>query len=223
MLENIPSHLLTIFVLSTIFTLLMLAKASHWNMKVIGISILILGIQAYLGYSGFYAEIESNPTHIALLVPPAFLVIILLFMIPSGKDFIDSLDLKTLTLLHMVRIPIEFCLLWLFVAGAIPELMTFEGRNFDIIAGITAPIIYYLYFIRKTLSNKILIVWNVAMSLLLLNIVVNALLAAPLPIQQLAFEQPNIAILHFPFVWLPSFVVPVVFFSHFVALRRLLK
>ncbi|HEX8427561.1 hypothetical protein [Hymenobacter sp.] len=44
----------------------------------------------------------------------------------------------------------------------------------------------------------------------------------PTPLQQLAFEQPNVAVMQFPFVWLPIFVVPVVAFTHVVALRRLL-
>jgi hypothetical protein len=223
MLENIPTYLLITFILSTAYTLVMLLKSSNWNKKVFGFSIAILGIQGYLGYSGFYTDLTTSPSHIALLVPPAFLIILLLFVTTSGRTFIDTLDHKTLTLLHMVRVPVEFCLLWLSMAGAIPELMTFEGRNFDIVAGLTAPIVYYLYFVRKSLSKRILVLWNITMSFLLLNIVVNALLAAPLPIQQFAFGQPNIAILHFPFVWLPSFIVPVVFFSHFVAIRKLLK
>ena len=101
--------------------------------------------------------------------------------------------------------------------------MTFEGRNFDILAGITAPIMYYLVFVKQSMSKKTLLFWNFACLALLLNIVINAILSAPLPFQQFAFEQPNIAILYFPFNLLPSIVVPVVLFAHLVAIRRLLK
>ncbi|HVF96549.1 MAG TPA: hypothetical protein VM871_04480, partial [Flavisolibacter sp.] len=38
-----------------------------------------------------------------------------------------------------------------------------------------------------------------------------------------AFDQPNIAVLYFPFIWLPSFIVPVVLLSHLVCIRQLLK
>jgi len=65
--------------------------------------------------------------------------------------------------------------------------------------------------------------WNVMALALLLNIVINALLSAPFPFQQFAFDQPNIAILYFPFVWLPSFIVVTVLFSHLVSLRKLIK
>jgi len=47
------------------------------------------------------------------------------------------------------------------------------------------------------------------------------MLSAPSPIQKIAFEQPNIAILYFPFCWLPTFIVPIVLFSHLVAVRKL--
>jgi hypothetical protein len=57
----------------------------------------------------------------------------------------------------------------------------------------------------------------------LFNIVLTAILSAPLPIQQLAFEQPNIAVMYFPFVYLPGFIVPIVLFSHLVSLKKLMQ
>lgn len=51
----------------------------------------------------------------------------------------------------------------------------------------------------------------------------NALFSTPSPIQQFAFEQPNIAILNFPFSWLPTFIVPLVLFGHLASIRKLLK
>jgi len=100
--------------------------------------------------------------------------------------------------------------------------MTFEGRNFDIISGLTAPIIFYFGFIKKTLSNKILLIWNFICMGLLINIVTIAVLSAPFSFQKIAFDQPNIALLYFPFIWLPCCIVPVVLFSHLAAVRQLL-
>ena len=105
----------------------------------------------------------------------------------------------------------------------VPELMTFEGRNFDILAGITAPFMAYFVFEKKKLGRQTLLIWNFICLGLLANIVINALLSAPFPFQQFAFEQPNIAILNFPFSWLPTFVVPMVLFGHLVSIRQLIK
>jgi hypothetical protein len=100
--------------------------------------------------------------------------------------------------------------------------MTFEGRNFDILAGITAPIIYYFAFVKKIIPNKFLLVWNIFCLALLINIVINGVLSIPSPIQQFAYDQPNIALLHFPFVWLPCCIVPIVMLSHVISIRKLL-
>jgi hypothetical protein len=100
--------------------------------------------------------------------------------------------------------------------------MTFEGRNFDIISGISAPLIYYFGFVKKAIKRQWIIGWNFLCLALLANIVTTAILSAPFPFQQLAFNQPNIAIFYFPFVWLPAFVVPVVLLAHLVSIRQLL-
>ena len=139
---------------------------------------------------------------------------------PSGKRLINTLSLKKLTYLHIIRIPVEIGLYYLFLEKAIPQSMTFDGQNFDVIAGITAPFVAYY---SDKIGRKGLLIWNFVCLALLLNIVVTAFLSAPSPFQQLAFDQPNIAILYFPFSWLPTFIVPVVLFAHLASIRKLLK
>lgn len=123
----------------------------------------------------------------------------------------------------MVRIPVEIGLYWLFIHRVVPGIMTFEGRNFDILCGLTAPLVYYFGYIKNVLNRKILFAWNILSLLSLANIVSTAVLSAPFPIQQFAFDQPNIALLYFPFVWLPCCIVPIVLLSHLVAIKRLIN
>ncbi|MCU0324429.1 MAG: hypothetical protein MUF45_04125 [Spirosomaceae bacterium] len=127
-----------------------------------------------------------------------------------------------LTVIHTIRIPVEIVLYWLFLNKAIPELMTFEGRNFDILVGITAPIIYFFVFVKQTWGKSALIIWNIFSLGLLLNIIINGMLSAPTPFQQFGFEQPNIAVLHFPFMFLPGCIVPIALFSHLSSIRQLI-
>ena len=133
------------------------------------------------------------------------------------------MDSGTLTLLHTIRIPVEFVLYWLYLDKQVPKLMTFAGGNYDIISGLTAPVIYYYGFVKKTFSRGILLGWNVICLGLLLNIVARAVLSSPSTFQKLAFDQPNMAILHFPYNWLPSVIVPLVLFSHLVSIRSLFR
>ena len=148
--------------------------------------------------------------------------ILTLFITTGGRNFIDTLNTGQLTLLHTIRIGVEIVLFYLFVAKTIPIEMTFEGRNFDIIAGLTAPLVYYFGYVKKLLSSKLLIAWNICCLVLLINIVITAILSVHTPFQHFGFDQPNIAVAHFPFCWLPGIVVPLVLFSHLATLRQLL-
>lgn len=234
MIENLPTYISLIFGLTTISTLLLF----FWTIKnsnseqtrkkampiFIGLTIW-LTIQAILTLKNTYnSDTNSFPPKIILTgIMPTILTIIFLFTTSKGKKFIGSLPLKNLTYLNIVRIPVEIVLFWLFLNKAIPELMTFEGRNFDILAGITAPFIAYFGLEKLKIRRKGILIWNFICLGLLINIVLNALFSAPSPIQKFAFEQPNIAILNFPFSWLPTFIVPIVLFGHLTSIRQLLK
>ncbi len=222
-MQNLPLYISVVFGLTTLITVGIFYKATNYSKTTLIILLVWLAVQAFIAMSGFYTVTDSIPPRFLLLALPPLLVIIGLFATPKGREFIDSLDIKTLTILHIIRIPVELVLFWLFLHKAVPQLMTFEGRNFDILSGITAPIIYYFGFIQKRLDRKIILLWNFICLGLLFNIVINAVLSAPSPFQKFAFDQPNIAVLHFPFVWLPCCIVPLVLFSHLAAIRQLLN
>lgn len=190
----------------------------------IGLTIWLI-IQTGLTLKNIYkTDTNSFPPKIMLFgILPTILTILFLFATQKGRQFIDSLPLKNLTYLNVVRIPVELVLFCLSLNKAIPELMTFEGRNFDIIAGITAPIIAYFGLSKTKLNAKTILIWNLICLGLLINIVINASFSAPSLIQKFAFEQPNIAILNFPFSWLPTFIVPIILFGHLTSIRQLLK
>ncbi len=221
-MENLPAYISIVFGLTTILTVGVFYKATNNSKATIIILLSWLALQTFIGLSGFYTVTDTIPPRFLILVLPPLLTIMGLFSTSRGRQYIDSLDARTLTVLHTIRIPVEMVLFWLFVNNAVPELMTFEGRNFDIISGLTAPIIYYFGFVRKQVDKRIILIWNFICLGLLINIVVNAILSAPFPFQKFAFDQPNIAVLYFPFNWLPSCVVPLVLLSHLVTIRQML-
>lgn len=234
MIENLPTYISLAFGLTTLATLQLfiwtIRKSNVEKTRKLATPIFIgstiwLTIQAVLAFKNIYiADTNSFPPKIVLNgILPTILTIILLFATSKGRHFIDSLPLKNLTYINIVRIPVEIVLFWLFLNKAIPELMTFEGRNFDIVAGITAPIIAYFGLTKMKLSRQTILIWNFVCLGLLINIVVSAIFSAPSPIQKFAFDQPNIAILNFPFSWLPTFIVPMVLFGHLTSIRQLMK
>ena len=222
-IENLPTYISLIFSLTALLTIFMFYKATHDSRKGLIIVVGWFLFQAIVGLSGFYTVItDSIPPRILLQFGIPLLLTIAMFVTQKGQQFIDQLDAKNLLLLHTVRVPVEIVLYWLFINQVIPEIMTFTGRNFDILAGLTAPLIYYAAYIKSWIGKRGLLVWNFFSLALLLNIVSIGLLSAPLPFQQFGFEQPNIALTYFPFVWLASGIVPLVLFSHLASIRQLL-
>ena len=222
-MDTLPSPIGITFVLTTILSVILFFRAAHKSKLVLIILLAWMTLQGLIGQTDYLKQTEAMPPHLALMVLPVIILILALFILPGGKRFIDSLDLKMLTILHIVRIPVELVLYWLFLHQVAPQIMTFEGRNLDIICGLTAPVVYYFYFIKKQMNSNFLILWNIICLGLLFNIVGIAILSAPFPFQQFGLEQPNIAVLYFPFSWLPTIVVPLVLFSHLASTRQLVK
>jgi hypothetical protein len=223
MIDNLPVYINLLFGAVVLITIIWFAFAARSKAFVI-IIICWTILQTILGLKGIYQDITAMPPRIMLLgVLPAMVAIVITFLTAKGKMFMDNISLKTLTYFHSIRIPVEIVLLLLYRNKLIPVNITFEGTNFDIFSGVTASLVAYFAFRSPLPNKKLLLGWNILCLLLLLNVVITAILAAPLPFQKIAFDQPNVAILYFPFNLLPAVVVPLVLFGHLIAFRQLTK
>ena len=221
-METIPLYVSLALALTTLLAGWLFYKASRYSKTVLIFLLAWLFIQTVVALTGFYQDTSVLPPRFLLAIGPPVLLIVLLFLTRPGRHFIDSLNLETLTFLHIIRIPVEIVLYFLFLHKGIPEVMTFEGRNLDIISGITAPVIYYLGFVSGKLWPRTILAWNLVCLALLTNIVTTAILATPYPFQKFGLDQPNVAIFYFPFVWLPAVIVPIVLLSHLASIRKLI-
>ncbi|MDX1908318.1 MAG: hypothetical protein SF053_14880 [Bacteroidia bacterium] len=221
----LPGWILALFIVTTLVTgwLFFRAIPERFIRTPLIITLIWMGLQALLGLSEFYLVSDTLPPRAGLLIIPVLLLMVYVFI--REHAWLDSLDLGALTAIHLVRIPVELVLWGLHQVALVPKLMTFEGQNFDILIGLSAILVLRQGFVQpgNTPRRIWLIVWNLVGLIFLLNIVVLAVLSLPTQLQQLAFEQPNLAVMYFPFVWLPAFIVPVVMLSHLAALRQLLR
>jgi hypothetical protein len=229
MIENLPGYVSITFILTTFLTVgFLLSAVKQTVFETIPAKILIFLLAfwiiftAILALNGFYLVNTFPPRVFLFGVLPALLLIAVYFIF-FRQNFIEKLPLKTLTILSIIRIPVELTLLWLFQGGLVPQSMTFEGRNFDILSGITAPFIYFLAFRGGKVNRPLLIGWNIFALLLLFNVVITAVLAFPAFNPNLAPELQNRAVSYFPYIWLPAVVVPIVLFSHLASLWKLFK
>lgn len=225
MIAELPLYVSVIFILTALLTIWFFSKAFERTSSKVRQTLFFL-IPFWLFFQGFLASGKFyvfSPTFLFLFgVLPTLIFIGILFVF-FRESIIAKLSLKSLTQIHLIRIPVEITLWQLFLAGQIPQVMTFEGRNFDILLGLSVPLILWFGFQKNQPHRFLLIVWNILGLLLLINIIAHAALSLETPFQLMSFEQPNRAVLYFPFTWLPTTIVPLVLFSHLTSLYLLLK
>lgn len=222
MIENFPIWVDGLFILACLGTLIIFYYSNGKPSKLLLLFVLWSIAQSILAFNGFYLDAEAKPPRAVFILLPTFLMILWGLTKKSRKWIGENRNMRISIFLHTVRIPVEISLFYLFTYGMVPELMTFEGRNFDILAGITALVVGPL-FLKNRISNQVLLIWNIICLALVVFILVNGLLSAETPIQQFAFDQPNRALLYFPYILLPALVVPVVIYTHITDIILLLK
>jgi phosphoglycerol transferase MdoB-like AlkP superfamily enzyme len=190
--------------------------ASRQDKWVVSLMLVWATLIAGLSWTGFFENTESQPPRFVFVLLPASVLTYLAYRRLQSQN----LSVSLLIAMHILRIPVELILYQLFLQAQVPELMTYQGWNFDILSGISAVVILVLYVIKK-LNRWVFLSWNWMGLGLLAIIVVVAVLSSPTPLQQFAFEQPNVAVLKFPFIWLPAVVVPIVLLSHLLLIRHL--
>jgi hypothetical protein len=221
-MHHLPQYIPLVFILTIILALYFFYRSIAGLIPVMRIIFVWLLFQGILALGGFYLVDQPTVPRFLFLILPPVAGIVLFFSLQKIRLYIGHVDLKWLTLIHTLRVPVEMVLFWLYIHKTLPQIMTFEGRNPDILVGLTAPFIYYFGFIKNRLPLRTILIWNLVSLGLLLNIAVIAILSMPLSIQQFGFDRPDIALFYFPFVWLPGFMVPLVIFAHLVSIRGIL-
>lgn len=185
--------------------------------------ILFQGLFGWMGYPEALVRAGYLPLAVLPLLLPFTVPGLALFMSNRGRNIIAGLNIYTLTLIHAFRIVIGGVLFMGFLdLGGIPREMTALGRNPDLFVGLSAPIVAWA-FSRGWLSRKALLLWNILSLGCLVNIIAVAILSMPSQFQIFGMSQPNVAVLRFPFVLLPGFLVPVALLSHLYSFARLLQ
>lgn len=175
-----------------------------------------------LTFSEFFQN-YSMPPRLFIFVGFLVITMILLFVFPKSRSFLNEMPITTLTYLHIIRVPVEMVLWWLAISGMISMDLTFEGSNLDIISGISAPFAAVFMVGGKNKNRIGAIIWNVLALGLLVNIVYRAISYTPYFYEQtLGGDVVNYAVFYFPYILLPAFVVPVVIFSHLICLNQLI-
>ena len=211
----------TAFALSMIFILLNLNEQRE---KIVTAYVVV--IAAWLTYttilsqSGVLNDFSLPPRVPLLVVIPAFVIIIVLTATKNFRDVLLHTPRHIPVYLQSFRIVVELLIYGAFVDGVFPERATFKGLNYDILSGISALVIAFLYQKGK-LSNKGLLIWNVA-ALLILALTVYSFVSV------YYFGDPVEAtgsadFVKIPYLLLAAVLLPIAVFLHVFSLRQLMQ
>lgn len=179
-----------------------------------------LGLISALALNGFFADFMAIPPRVMLAVAVCFIVIAVLARSKKFNRHIMALPAVWLIAPQAFRIVVEIVLWMLHENGNSPKQMSFDGLNFDILAGLSAPIVAYLAFGQGRKRYTLALVWNFVSLALLINILVIAVLSMPLIG---LFAEPNTVVAYFPYILLPGFVAPFAVFMHVMSIRQLMR
>lgn len=181
-----------------------------------------MGLTAVLAGFNFFDDFSTVPPRFIIVILIPLVTVILISRSEIMNILLQKIQPSSLIYLQSFRIFVEIILWKLFLENLVPVQMTFEGLNWDILVGISAPVIAFLH-LRNQLSNKTLIVWNVISLLLLVNIVVVSILSAPVPFRVFMNEPANTIVATFPSIYLPALLVPLAYFLHILSLKQVLQ
>ncbi|HYW09305.1 MAG TPA: hypothetical protein VE913_20260 [Longimicrobium sp.] len=178
-----------------------------------------LALTASAASSGMLGFTGTPPTMVLLLV--AVLTLALgLGLSGVGKQLASGLPLAALVGVQSFRLPLELLMHRAFEEGVMPGQMSYSGRNFDIVTGITAIGVAGLLAAGRMPTWGVR-AWNWMGMALLVNVVVIANLSTPTPFRVFMNEPANVWIARAPFVWLPAVMVLTALLGHIVIFRRL--
>ena len=146
-----------------------------------------LGLTGALAAAGFFADFAGRPPRIVLATAPALLAVAAIATWGRGLARVPA---TWLVAPQAFRVVMELILWRLAVARVLPDVMTFHGRNFDVLTGLSAPLVAWA-MARGHVGPRGVALWNVMGLVLVTSVFLHGLLSAPTPFRMLVTDPPN--------------------------------
>jgi hypothetical protein len=178
-----------------------------------------LSATAALAESGFLADWRAQPPRWPLLPLTALGTFLLLGQTLIFRRLLAEVLPWQPVALQTFRVGVELAFWRLSLEGIAPVQVTFEGRNFDGLVGLTAPVvaagIAFGWF-----GPRITIAWNLFGLAMLVNAIGTVATSAPGPLYLNWPGEPFTAIATWPVIWIPALLAPIGIFLHIVSIRQ---
>ena len=119
----------------------------------------------------------------------------------------------------MFRVGVELAFWRLHLGGLAPVQVTFEGRNFDALVGLTAPVVA-AGIAAGGVGPRVTVAWNLFGLAMLLNAIGTVATSTPGPLHLAWPGEPFTATAAWPVIWIPALLAPAAIFLHVVSIRQ---
>lgn len=172
-----------------------------------------------IAWSGVLRRFDAQPPPFAGFVLAVVVLGVVLAFSPVGTRLVRGCSLAALVGIQAFRLPLELLMHRAYEDGVMPVQMSFSGRNFDIVTGISAAVLG-IAITRWRVPRWIVLGWNVVGLALLVNVVTVAILSTPV-FRAFGDQHLNTWVAYPPFVWLPAVMVVVAWAGHLIVFRKL--
>ena len=188
------------------------------SLVTIAVLVAWLAFAGWLGAAGIVGQYDQLPPGMAYLVIPVVFTLLVLTLTAPGALLTPRIPLWLLLGFQVFRVGVELELHHLWSLGLAPRLLTLEGGNVELVVALSAPVAAWLVS-RGPVGRRLAWFWNLAGILSLGNVVIRAVLSAPGSLHLIHAEVPDMAILTYPFTFIPGFMAPLAMALHILAFR----
>jgi hypothetical protein len=186
----------------------------------VGSTVWLLGT-GILAASGILRQWDRVPPPFAGLVVAILALSLAISCSRLGARLVRGLPLAALVGFQVFRFPLELLMHRAYTEGVMPVQMSYSGRNFDILTGLTAGLLGLALWRGRPRPWQIAL-WNLGGFALLVNVVTVAFLSTP-TFRWFGDDHLNTWVTYPPFVWLPAVMVAAALAGHVLVLRWLLS
>jgi hypothetical protein len=168
----------------------------------------------------FHGAADRIPTIELGVFVPIIVGAIALWRSETLSRVIDAVPQSWFVSVQLYR-AIGVTFLILFASGLLPGAFALPAGVGDVLVGIFAPIVGFMYARGVNGRDRLVRAWNTSGILDLVVAVGTGFLTSPSPYQLLSLNAPNELIGAFPLVMIPVFAVPVSILLHLMSLMKL--
>ena len=177
-----------------------------------------------LGQTDVLNTFELPPRFVLFLILPAFLFTGVFVYKNRNNSWLRHIPKSWLVYIQAFRIAVETLFVFSVAEDILHSNVTIAGYNYDMIIGISAPIVAFLAFGKKLISEKMVIVWNFLGLLVLASVIfvftttifIPSLYGSSSPLMPLAFT-------YYPYTLVAGFLMPAAVFLHILSIMQLRK